>query len=524
MAQKQMDSAKIADDLKHDEAIAGLNVRRVALSTETTGLGPDHRVIEIGCIEMIGRKLTGRTFHCYVNPEREIDVGALAVHGISREFLADEPKFIDVAAEFVDFVSDAELLVHNPEFHVSYTNHELGLQQLPLIEKVASGIVNTLAMARAIRPNLKNSIDALCIDYHLDKSYRQYHGALSDALLVAKIYLALTRNQQEFSTLSLLEQIEMCWAEVQDKGYMGGKWANALVANQNELQKEVKKFHQWEPLKVYLSVARATKPKIEFSLRYQGQHVANLFVDDGPKLHVEKKTAAINEKYFGTDKNQTCFGIGQDGTRPWRDPDAANFRKHFKSLGSKQRGHSPEHRIEAKILEQMAGCTSEKFNGRLKNIQPVLIAGCPFQMPVPISGNTGEPIRKKGNIDIVARRRVGNRTRLSIWELKRPGVTSSAIEQAYIYGVTVLKMLREKEYGHIWYREIFGFNGKMPDRLTIECVVAVSLEDRKKDKYLETLRLFVTNNSLEVEGDTIEIYLANYAEDNDTLTISFERV
>ena len=145
-------------------------------------------------------------------------------------------------------------------------------------------------------------------------------------------------------------------------------------------------------------------------------------------------------------------------------------------------------------------------------------------MPVPISGNTGAPIRKKGNIDIVARRRVGNRTRLSIWELKRPGITANAIEQAYIYGVTVLKMLREKEYGHVWYKEIFGFNGKMPDRLTIECVVAVSLEDQKKEEYLKKLQRFVTNTPLGVEGDTIEIYLANYTEENDALVISFERV
>jgi hypothetical protein len=134
-------------------------------------------------------------------------------------------------------------------------------------------------------------------------------------------------------------------------------------------------------------------------------------------------------------------------------------------------------------------------------------------------------VEKRGNIDIVARRRVGNRTRLSIWELKRPGVTAHAIEQAYIYGVTVLKMLRAKESGHIWYKEVLGFNGKMPDKLTIECVVAVSLNDIKKaEAFLGKLRRFVTENSLQVEGDTIEFYLANYTENQGPLSIDFTKV
>jgi transposase len=377
-------------------------------------------------------------------------------------------------------------------------------------------------MARAIRPGLKNNINAICKDYHLNVPHRQYHGALLDAHMLAKVYLAMTRNELEFSTMSLLEQIELRWAEVQKNGYAGDKWAKALAGSQENLLKAVKTFHQWAPLKVYLSVARAAKPRIAFSLRYQGQHVANLLVDlladRSPQLEIDKNTAKTNKGYFEID---------QEGTFGWRDAEAKEFRKHFKkNLGPEPRGRSPEHRIESIFLQQMADSSSKIFNGTLKNnIQPVLFAGCPFQLPVPISGNTGKPEAKRGNVDIVARRRVGNRTRLSIWELKRPGVTAHAIEQAYIYGVTVLKMLRAKESGHIWYKEVLGFNGKMPDKLTIECVVAVSLNDIKKaEAFLGKLRRFVTENSLQVEGDTIEFYLANYTENQGPLSIDFTKV
>ena len=526
MGQKRVGAAEAADDLKHGTAIAGRDVRRVILSLETTGLEPDDRVIEIGCVEMISRKLTGRIFHDYINPEREIHWGATAVHGISDELVADKPKFRDIATEFVDLVRGAELVMHNAEFDATYLNYELALLKLPPLETVVAGVVDTLKMARAIRPGLKNNINALCADYQLVFPRRQYHGALLDVHMLAKIYLAMTRNKQEFSTMSLLEQIELRWAEVQKNGYMGDKWAKTLADSQENLLKAAKTFHQWAPLKVYLSVAQAAKPRITFSLRYQGQHVANLLVDSSPQLEIDKKTAETNQTYFPVETTRACFGIGQEqaGRRPWRHLEAAEFRKHFKHPGSKARVRSPEHRIEAIVLEQMADSTSEKFNGTLKNIQPVLLAGCPFQLPVPISGSTGVPKAIKGNIDIVARRRVGTRTRLSIWELKRPGVTAHAIEQAYIYGVTVLKMLRAKESGHIWYKEVFGFNGRMPDKLTIECVVAVSLRHKEMEKFSGKLRRFVAENSLQVEGDTIELFLANYTEEQSSLSIDFVKV
>lgn len=176
------------------------NKRRVAVVVETTGLGPDHRVIEIGCAEMVGRELTGRVFYHYINPEREIDLSAMAVHGISDEFVADKPTFSQVAEEFVDFVRGAELLVHNSEFDASYLDYELGLLGLPGLESICAGIVDTLKLAKEARPDRKNSLAVLSEDFRLDSNGNSSFGALGDAELTANIYLVLTRTQYE-STL-----------------------------------------------------------------------------------------------------------------------------------------------------------------------------------------------------------------------------------------------------------------------------------------------------------------------------------
>lgn len=195
MGHKRVVSAEATDDLKNGTAIAGRDVRRVVLSLATTGLEPDDRIIELGCVEMIGTKLTGRTFHHYINPGREIHWGATAVHGISDELVADKPKFRDIATEFVDLVRGAELVMHNAEFEVTYINSELAHLERPALETIAVGIVDTLKMARIIRPGLKNTIKALCADYLLDPPRGQFHGALQDAHMVAKIYLALSRKE-----------------------------------------------------------------------------------------------------------------------------------------------------------------------------------------------------------------------------------------------------------------------------------------------------------------------------------------
>jgi DNA polymerase-3 subunit epsilon len=173
-------------------------MRRIMLDTETTGLDYrlGDRVIEIGCVEMLGRKISDRHFHQYLNPEREIEAGAQAVHGLTNEFLADKPKFADVAGEFLNFVRGAELVIHNAAFDVGFLNNELALLGLESLDQVCSGVVDTLRMAREMRPGKKNSLDALCSEYGIDNSKRQLHGALLDAELLAEVYLSMTRGQE----------------------------------------------------------------------------------------------------------------------------------------------------------------------------------------------------------------------------------------------------------------------------------------------------------------------------------------
>jgi DNA polymerase-3 subunit epsilon len=172
--------------------------RQVILDTETTGLEYrlGHRVIEIGCVEMVGRRLTGNRFHRYLNPERAIDAGAVSVHGLTDEFLADKPKFAEVAKDFIDFVRGAELVIHNASFDVGFLDNELGLLKMPPLAEACAGVLDTLKMARESRPGKKNSLDALCKDFGVDNSGRELHGALLDAELLAEVYLAMTRGQE----------------------------------------------------------------------------------------------------------------------------------------------------------------------------------------------------------------------------------------------------------------------------------------------------------------------------------------
>jgi DNA polymerase-3 subunit epsilon len=171
-------------------------MRRIVLDTETTGLEvtQGHRVIEIACVELFDRRPTGRNFHRYLNPEREIDAGAIQVHGLTPDFLADKPRFPDIAEEFVEFVEGAELLIHNAPFDVGFLNAEFALMGRPGIETVCT-VTDTLSMAREINPGKRNSLDALCERYQVDNSRRSLHGALLDAQLLADVWLAMTRGQ-----------------------------------------------------------------------------------------------------------------------------------------------------------------------------------------------------------------------------------------------------------------------------------------------------------------------------------------
>lgn len=173
-------------------------MRQIFLDTETTGLYPDqgHRIIEIAAVEIFNRRPTQRHFHIYINPEREIDPGAQEVHGISLEFLQDKPLFSSVAQEFIEFVRGAELIIHNAPFDVGFLNMELSRLNLDKLETYISGIIDTLKMAKEMRPGQRNNLDALCRHYGIDNSQRTLHGALLDAELLAEVYIAMTRGQE----------------------------------------------------------------------------------------------------------------------------------------------------------------------------------------------------------------------------------------------------------------------------------------------------------------------------------------
>jgi DNA polymerase-3 subunit epsilon len=173
-------------------------MRQIVLDTETTGLSPTqgHRIIEIGCLEMVNRRLTGREFHRFLNPDRDIDEGAVAVHGITRAQLETEPRFHEIVDEFLDFVKDAELVIHNADFDVGFLDHELKLMEhaRPKISDHCQ-VLDTLSLARKIHPGQRNSLDALCKRYEIDASKRDVHGALIDSELLARVYLAMTGGQ-----------------------------------------------------------------------------------------------------------------------------------------------------------------------------------------------------------------------------------------------------------------------------------------------------------------------------------------
>ena len=187
-------------------------MRRVVLDTETTGLQTEEgdRIIEIGCIELIDRKFTNQTFHRYVNPERAVGPGALEVHGIDDEFLAMQPLFEDVAAEFLEFVHDAELIIHNADFDVGFINHELQRLETPVQDiREHCRVLDTLALARRMHPGQQNSLDALAKRYQVDSSQRKLHGALLDAGILAEVYLAMTGGQTSLALEGDTEQVTL---------------------------------------------------------------------------------------------------------------------------------------------------------------------------------------------------------------------------------------------------------------------------------------------------------------------------
>lgn len=176
-------------------------MRQIVLDTETTGLNPrtGDRVIEVGCVELHNRMLTGNNFHRYINPERDSEEGALAVHGLTTEFLRDKPKFVEIAQELRDYIQGAEVIIHNAPFDLGFLNAEFKLLGLPSFTEHCSGVIDTLVNAKEMHPGKRNSLDALCDRYGVSNAHRKLHGALLDAELLADVYLSMTRGQNSLS-------------------------------------------------------------------------------------------------------------------------------------------------------------------------------------------------------------------------------------------------------------------------------------------------------------------------------------
>ena len=176
-------------------------MRQIVLDTETTGLNPrtGDRIIEVGCIEIFNRKLTGNNFHRYINPERDSDEAALAVHGLTTEFLSDKPKFHEIAEELRAYIQGAEVIIHNAPFDLGFLNHEFARLGLPPFVEHCSNVIDTLVQAKELHPGKRNSLDALCDRYEISNAHRKLHGALLDSELLADVYLAMTRGQNSLT-------------------------------------------------------------------------------------------------------------------------------------------------------------------------------------------------------------------------------------------------------------------------------------------------------------------------------------
>ena len=183
-------------------------MRQIVLDTETTGINPKqgNRIIEIGCVELFERKLTGNNFHRYINPDRDSEEGALAVHGLTTEFLRDKPRFHEVVEELREYIKDAEVIIHNAPFDLGFLNHEFTLLKLPTFDSHISGVIDTLAQAKEMRPGKRNSLDALCEHFGISNAHRKLHGALLDAELLADVYLAMTRGQNSLGMDIVIEE------------------------------------------------------------------------------------------------------------------------------------------------------------------------------------------------------------------------------------------------------------------------------------------------------------------------------
>jgi DNA polymerase-3 subunit epsilon len=207
-------------------------MRQIVLDTETTGLNPrsGDRIIEIGCVEMINRRLTGNNLHFYINPERDSEEGALAVHGLTTEFLSDKPKFTEISAELLDYLSGAEIIIHNAPFDIGFLDAEFARLGVAPFKQHVAEVIDTLVQAKSMYPGKRNSLDALCDRYGISNSHRVLHGALLDAELLAEVYLAMTRGQ---NSLTIDLEVQETTAQG-DTGPIAGTLAEVLVMRASE--------------------------------------------------------------------------------------------------------------------------------------------------------------------------------------------------------------------------------------------------------------------------------------------------
>ena len=217
-----------------------MSKRQIVLDTETTGINPrlGNRIIEIGCVEMIERKLTGNNYHVYLNPDRDSEEGALAVHGLTTAFLSDKPRFADVVTDFMEYVKGAEIIIHNAPFDLGFLNSELDKLGMPKFEESVGTIIDTLVQAKELHPGKRNSLDSLCDRYEISNSHRVLHGALLDAEILAEVFLAMSRGQNSFSIE--VEEQKQEFSE-QDDGVIAESFQIKVISAQGvELEEHTK--------------------------------------------------------------------------------------------------------------------------------------------------------------------------------------------------------------------------------------------------------------------------------------------
>lgn len=296
------------------------------------------------------------------------------------------------------------------------------------------------------------------------------------------------------------------------------QWADRIERSKPIIKKAKNTFRRWSPLRFYTSITKTRDiSTVVFSIRFFGHEVGVLHVKENKiELVIDNGTAEKNKNYFNLQLEKR-----EDNAYDWKhDRNAILFRKHFKELISSDRKiklRSPEHQVESVFLSEMEKRSKKKFGGAFSGIQPVTIEGFPFQMPLPISASRGKPVKKDGRIDILARRRCKDgKVRLSVWELKKPKTFAKALDQVCIYTAALIQLLRS-ESGPKWYK-IFGFKSRLPKKLEIEAVVAVTFD--QKNKLYSKIKNF-DKRILQLGNDTIRLSAAYY--DENTLFIkSFE--